>query len=924
METSGLPLLTTILIIVAVPALIGLLAYAATGWFGSQSRALAQQIDNDLLDLTERHDQLRGFLQNYRGVDREPFFTHLDALQTEAAQLDNLLEAQLEDFRVFVNDLQAQQESTTPQQKLLSPISQFRLWSRARRLRAAGKNLAGQIDTSEQRVEVIYALPWDLALECRKADEETAELEQKIQWLQAKNVRGVALQKVASQLPILQQGLAKIPDLFFDADRETLLKTVRLDVALKTFDALQSVRPALDRYLPPVRGWRASLEKLTVEYTDLKNAGAALRQTVANPPAGLSVTSLQARLDQVAQRAAEINQQLTQPEAEALKGLAREVHLLRQTLRATEEQFRQAAVQMAELQKAIGELHSLRDATLTQRQAVEHGDIFPLVWDRTGAQFDALRKEIDALGSLRQQRTPEQIQEQQKSVESLRAQLKEIAGTTPQTIAQYHALVQLLNSSDLQEGSAWLRQTRGVLDQAAGYDSKNWQRSESINTLPAEMEELAAAQERLVPSNRALALKESNLETRLAETKALAAQHKAIRARITAISTRLGQLQAFENQSKDNLDAAWSMLERMSILIENNDLLHELAAEDVERLTDELRQTSNELKARGQGEIERKANRSQSFTRKVRATLDRVLEQLGAALSEQYTIIDAQLNEVDAIARLESRAVEDARGFLNLAQADLQSRPAAASPQSVVGKVTSRFQLSESKPAQSDVEALAELKRKNDLWLTLLGYQDQMESQIQPVLEAYQEAAQARDEARDLLLEAQKRFSTDRSWPPSNQPALSENTIFGAIQEKWATLRQKRVQPNWVVQELQRITEQYHVAAERVHNIIDRIEEDQKRIQDQEWQIEMLKQRWLSQSDPTRPVVREGVKTIISETDARLAGIRQKYLAGELSYEQSLQQLRELYDTVSSREITIDENTRIGLKDSPHRRTEKA
>ena len=87
-------------------------------------------------------------------------------------------------------------------------------------------------------------------------------------------------------------------------------------------------------------------------------ARVALRQAIAAAPEGLVVTALQERLDQIAQLAADISQRMTQPEAEDLKSLSREVTQLRKVIHDPEQQFTRASQQVGTLSKAITELNT--------------------------------------------------------------------------------------------------------------------------------------------------------------------------------------------------------------------------------------------------------------------------------------------------------------------------------------------------------------------------------------------------------------------------------------------------------------------------------------------------------------------------------------------------------------------------------------
>ena len=125
-----------------------------------------------------------------------------------------------------------------------------------------------------------------------------------------------------------------------------------------------------------------------------------------------------------------------------------------------------------------------------------------------------------------------------------------------------------------------------------------------------------------------------------------------------------------------------------------------------------------------------------------------------------------------------------------------------------------------------------------------------------------------------------------------------------------------------VVRELQLLAREYRLVAEHTQQIIDRVDQDQERIQEVEWQINSLKERWQSQLDPDNPIMREGVQQLLSQSDSRLAFIKQQYMQGTLSYEQVIRNLQLLYDEIFVAQVPIDEQNKVRLNE-PHRRTEQ-
>jgi DNA repair exonuclease SbcCD ATPase subunit len=930
METGGPSAIVIIFWVLAANLVLILSGYGLYKLLRQRSQDTIREIAEQIQGFASQMNQLASFLQSYAGIDQEPFFTPLDELQSEAVELESRLQHFLTTCRAFEEEIHTPGSSNQLQEIINAPIIWFRRWRRSQELRHESTAIAGQMDAAEKRMQRIYELPWELASECRQAQQEHAELQKAAQALQNAGVRGTTLQKMFTQLPLMQRALENIPQQFMKAGQEELLAAANLDTTIRVFEALNSLRPALNRYLPLAKEWNTSYHKASADYKELKHAGARLRQALQDPPSGLVVSPLQARLDHVAQMAAEAGQTMAQLEAEQIKPLSREISQLLRVVQDTEKQYAQAGQQVTELNQTLNGLKTGLDQLHAQYRALENSPSYPLVWDASNFMLSDLRQRLALLGAPGQPRTPDQIKQHLKECNGFQQEYSQLAERTPKVASQHSALVTLLDSPRISEGEIWLRKTRDMLAETEAYDPKNWAKNDSLPTLMAEIEELARMQVMLVPDEKTAPVKETEIEQRLKKTQELAEQHKNLYPRVENVRARLEKLQALEEECKEKLTEAWNALDQVDLLTESNPLLEEIAAGEIKSLMEEIRQLGNELNARGQGEVEKKAQKINVQVERVNQAFNQWLARLNGAVSERGKQIKDRLIEIDAITLLEDPPVEQARSMLEkeeflssaYGESSQTTSPAVSGARAVVGRVAARIPRFEQKAVLSNLEVMAEIKRKNDLWQTLNALQKGLEERSAPLLAAYQDAVQARSEARERLGDSVKAASEKRSWPPSNQAAPQESQIFQPIDEKWKALKKQRVTAEWAILELGRQSQEYRLASERLQQIFDRIRQDQEKVQDLEWQIESLKQRWLTQSEPSNPVMRESIRQLLSQTDSKLSYIKQQYLRGVLSYDQSVQNMQLLYEDLHSARVPVDEKNEVGLNES-HRRAEQ-
>lgn len=938
METGGVSALEIILFVLALPIILLLAAYGLVQLWRKTTQAAISQLGKQIQELDGRIQEIAAFLRSYEKVTNEPYATYLNELHTEATEEHAKIQQFAADCRLFEEETR-QAGANQLQEIINAPIHWYKRWRRSASLLQESKAIADQLTLSEEHQRRIYELPLDLAKQCQQADTDTDELFRATQALQSKGARGAAMDSLTKQtVPQIQHALGEIPDSFFETDPAILLANGNQATTIRVYDLLTRIQPALSRSLPLVREWNATYDKAAVDYNDLKLAGANLRQSMEKPPEGLVIDSMQERLDQIAQMAADLYQRLAQPNVEDLKPLAREISQLRRVIQDTEQQFSRASQQVNELNQGLAELHTGLEKLGTQISELEHLDVYPLAWDASNSLINDLRKRLQALGPANQPRTPEQITQHLKELEGIRSEYQTHTETFPKIVDQHHALITLLTSTEIKEGAAWLRKARETLNQASIYDPRNWTKQDSIQTLPAELEELSHLHESLVPVDPADPIRESELGQRLKDTQQLAAQHKRLHPRVESAQARLSKIQALENEGKEKLTTSYTALERVDILAENNDLLDRLATDEIDRLSEEIRQLGNELNARGQGEVDKKAQKINAQAEKVNRALNGWLAKVNAAIAELGSQMNELIIHLDGIAQLEDHTVADVRDLLSRDEyvsaihgSRGSARSGSASPKAGVAsglrgmaaRVAERGVALQRQPQLNDLEVTAELKRKNDLWLTLSSMHQALKEKTDSLLAAYEEAVNARNAAQEALAELAKRVPERRAWPPSNQDPLGESQLLHPIDAKRESLKKQPRSVEAVILELGRLAQQYQHATEHARQVLDRVAQDEDRIHDLEEQINEIKQRWQAhgQADPANAVMREGVQQLISQTDSKLAYIKQQYMRGSLSYEQVIRSLQLLYDELFSSRVSIDDKNDIGLNDTYRQKT---
>jgi len=903
MNNTGPSPLEIVLWFVLASVLLVASFYGAVQWMRRKATSGLLLIEEQLQLYDQRVRGILDFLQSFGSTSAEPFLTPIRTLSQDTQDIA----VRLQDLDDAGQNLRAEIEAPSPNQMqniINSPFNWLRRWQTSRKMLAESASIDTRLAEIEQEMLTINELPWQVALQIRQANAQVAEMARLAQSLQKAGAQGNLFQSAGSRVPIAQRSLTGIPAKFFDSGQNELLASAGQVETIQAFESLSAIRPIIDHWLPYLKDWDQSQQKAAAEFTGIQQVVSNLRRAIAQPPSGLKAEPIQERLNQITAMSGELEKRLSRPEVDQLKNLMREATRIRRLAEDAGQQLNRAGERAASLNQALNELKTALENLQTQYKSQEEKASHPLIFDESKEELKRLQQGLNILGPAGQARIPDQISTALDKTAQIRARHQGLAEKYQKVLEQYQALVALIESADLKDGSTWILKTREMIAQADVYDPHHWAKLDTLEAIKADLVALSGMQERVVPAGQAVPVKETRLGELLKEAQQLAELHKTLRPRVETTRVRLEKIQALEKEGKNKLTSAWNVLERASILTNDNEVLRKAAEADIKRQTDELKRLSDDLNSRGQGLIEKKIQAIQAQNNAVLQAIQNWMARLDAENTAVARQINERLAELDNIASLEDAPFQEARRLIS--SADVRLRPSATGPL--------RNPLA-SKLIASDQDLSGEMKRKNDLWHSLLGASQALEEKSAPVFEAYRETIEARTQAQSLADEAASRLAQRRSWPPTNQQPMPENQGIAPIDARWDAMRKQHVRTDYAILELGRLASQYQALSERAAQLIDRITQDQDRIYELEEQVEDIKQRWTqhTQSTPDNAILLQGVQQLLSRTDSQMAYIRQQYMRGAITYADVQKSLRLLMDEILTARVPVDENHDTGL-----------
>jgi DNA repair exonuclease SbcCD ATPase subunit len=464
-----------------------------------------------------------------------------------------------------------------------------------------------------------------------------------------------------------------------------------------------------------------------------------------------------------------------------------------------------------------------------------------------------------------------------------------------------------LDSPQFKQLLKWLENARQVVEQASRYAPENWARSDGVESLPAEVEYLSEAAERLVTGDPSEPVSELELPNRLEQTLQLAQDYNRMTSQLENVQKRLADLQHSQEQAQEQLENLAKLLSQIQLVVSSNQFLAGLAAKEIERLLANVQALQKDLAKPQIGSLAKKVRQVGDLANRVEGFANRWLEQLGEEIQELGKELGGELSRLEAITRLEDASVAQARRLLASGQSLLTSAAAGRT----------RLSLPDS---------MLELKRRSGFFQECLAAQKALEN-VRQLVETYEETGFQRQKTRDLLSEAATWGNQKRSWPPSTANLEAETREMEKIEQQFQALKEQGGKAIGLVAQFSNLSSRYQTLAERLKQGAGRIAQEQSQIEDLETSLGDLAAPWQNLLSEYRdnPEASLEIRSLLDSLDQELKNIRRQYSQGALDYNQVLLALKTLHRKVRFYQVALDDEHAVDASGqvTPRRQSER-
>jgi hypothetical protein len=571
------------------------------------------------------------------------------------------------------------------------------------------------------------------------------------------------------------------------------------------------------------------------------------------------------------------------------------------------------------IEELIKEYRSLAEiiSSLETKQA------YPLNWDHSRNQLADARQSIESLSASIGSRTLKQVDQDLASAARNLKLLNDLSSHC-QKIASYHSeLVTLLDNSDLKQGAEWGRKAQKLAVQVEAYDPENWPRTSTPHRLREEIQSLLELHKGLKFQDPSSPVAESELAVALDEVRQLTDMHKEIRPRFGAVQERLLEVQETERNTREVISRTRALVNQSVSIVNSNHHLAKVASQDAESLRAEIEILSDQIEARSEGTVDKKAEFANATVRKAEQAANRWLDKLEDEMDSRKAALAEKVGVLDNIAILDEPALIEAEKLLSTKETveEPASRRSSRLPALPFTSATGEKRRRQ-KESLSLSEAVNELKRKNEEWHRCIAAMRAIEDIEPPILEQYERAEGHAEKAQSALEQTRQLISEERSWPPTTVYIGNERRQFETLERQWSVLKQEHLRAIQLVNRLGEMSDAYQDLEKRVSQLVERAQQERDRIEDLEQRFGESLRMWeyQMQAYSSNLYAKDEIQMLLADANNEAEAIRSRYLNGDIPYPQVLQALRSLCQRIESAPAPLDKELLIDINGVVQRR----
>jgi hypothetical protein len=869
-------------------------------------------------DMKDIHTELRSYeaqtrqatatLQGISPADPEPY-------GTLAARLHN----QLQELQRQVHNLRLGYVTIQEQVHRLSAAR----WNAFFRAPYEWYHLRGDIAAMKRELEkprvlmesmslgqqTLDRLAWQTALILQQARDLHLKASRSLERLQAKHVRGEALETAVRQVEQARQAMAALPAYFFTGSEEDIVSQADRAAVVAAYEINLTHGPLLAQTATQVQEWETAYSHAVEHAAALRASLAALEQGVASASPVLVLDEFTRQIQGTAVISQALQATLSRLEVESLSEVDEQTATTQRLVDEMEKNLQQARQDQAALESLLPELQDNLKAVSAQFSNLGTSSIHPLVWDTSSPRLTRLSQQVSALGSLRKPRSPQQVGQDLKSTRQLNIECLELAQYCQQVAQQHAQLLDLLASPEIGQGLGWFAEAEKLLTQVQTYNPENWPAADRVQDLPAELDSLKDGLESLTGAAHNRPITENQLALSLEDVRFLKENQQALRQRVSNVQARLVEIRLVEGHAGEQLGRAQVTLNLMESLGRSNRYLQPMAARETPRLQFSVQALQDELDHGERSTVDKKSRQVKALIQQLEDQANQWLDRLRQDTRGKAAALAASISTLDQVARLDEPALAEARRLVSAAPSyELHGRG--------------------QKSALGLDQLGLELRRQCEYWEKCDAAQKALAEVEKPALEISRQVSRNRQDVQKQMETAQALLRRQDAWLPVNLTLDPERRELEALEKQWQAAQEEQATAIQLVARLGGLSSRYQVLSEKIERATERVTREQADVDAQVQEMEEQQQLWhqLQREHRESPQANQEIRELLDGVEQEARRLKEQSRRGDLTAEQLQQALKKVNRRLRLAQVAIDDQHAVDIngrvitsKDSTYR-----
>jgi hypothetical protein len=502
-------------------------------------------------------------------------------------------------------------------------------------------------------------------------------------------------------------------------------------------------------------------------------------------------------------------------------------------------------------------------------------EVSPFQWSTSRVKFETFGQQLEIINAVNGVISVDELRRITHRVKRLLPEQADLVSHCQVIQANYFDLLQLWSSFEIQQGYDWVRNAGQILEQVKSYDKANWDTISDLDGFRTKFDELKRMQFLILPRDPSNKIQEDELDALVMGSRSLYGLHMELRPQLDKISTRMKELQHLQGELSERVATAKSVLSKTIPVIASNPFLKKICSNTPKKMQESLEQLSSDLDLKQSGFIEIKARKIREWFDKAETTFDKWLMMLTEENRLRLKELEEKFQILGNFNSLEDLTITEVRDILKKAEQG-DSVPL-------------------SRPGDERLLVIGRnLWAKNELWQKIVSAGRALEDIAGPVVERYQKAEKNRQLAIKWMERGNEVIPEELGWPPTTQNLNNERKQLQTLDSLWNSFKWERIQAIQLVGRLSDISEQYHGLAIQLQQVVEKAEQEQKKILEYERKLDESKKMWLDVVGkfPEYRNLKSDVESLFAEVDRDYVGLKKRCTLGRLPYQQVLQNLR--------------------------------